>query len=63
MRCQPVQPLCLQILQRRYAIILIFVISAVITPPDVVSQILMALPMMGLYELGIIIARIFGKKK
>ncbi|MBI4744976.1 MAG: twin-arginine translocase subunit TatC [Deltaproteobacteria bacterium] len=49
--------------QRRYAIILIFVISAVITPPDVVSQILMALPMMGLYELGIVIAKVVGKKE
>lgn len=49
--------------QRRYAIVLIFIISAVITPPDVVSQILMALPMMVLYELGIIIARVFGKKE
>lgn len=49
--------------QRRYAIVLIFVISAVITPPDVVSQILMALPMMVLYELGIIIAKVFGKKE
>jgi sec-independent protein translocase protein TatC len=49
--------------QRRYAIILIFVISAVITPPDVVSQILMALPMMALYELGIIIAKVVGKEE
>lgn len=48
--------------KRRYAIVLIFVISAVITPPDVVSQILMALPMMALYELGIIIAGVVGKK-
>jgi len=46
-----------------YAIILIFVISAVITPPDVVSQILMALPMMALYELGIVIAKVVGKKE
>ena len=49
--------------QRRYAIILIFVISAVITPPDVVSQILMALPMMVLYELGIVVAKVVGKKE
>lgn len=49
--------------QRRYAIVLIFVISAVITPPDVVSQILMALPMMVLYEMGIIIAKVVGKKE
>lgn len=48
--------------QRRYAIILIFVLAAVITPPDAVSQLLMALPMMVLYELGIIIAKVFGKK-
>ncbi|MDO8447012.1 MAG: twin-arginine translocase subunit TatC [Deltaproteobacteria bacterium] len=49
--------------QRKYAIVLIFVISAVITPPDVVSQILMALPMMVLYELGIVIAKVVGKKE
>ena len=48
--------------QRRYAIVLIFILSAVITPPDAVSQILMALPMMALYEIGIIIAKVFGKK-
>ncbi len=49
--------------QRRYAIVLIFILSAVITPPDAVSQILMALPMMALYEFGIIIAKVFGKKE
>lgn len=48
--------------QRRYTVILIFVVSAIVTPPDVVSQILMALPMMALYELGIIIAKVFGKR-
>lgn len=48
--------------QRRYAIILIFILAAVLSPPDVVSQILMALPMMVLYEMGIIIAKVFGKK-
>ncbi|OPY76231.1 MAG: Sec-independent protein translocase protein TatC [Syntrophorhabdus sp. PtaU1.Bin050] len=49
--------------KRRYAILAIFIISAIITPPDVVSQILIALPFWGLYELGILIARIFGKKE
>lgn len=48
--------------QRKYAVILIFIISAVVTPPDVVSQVLMAIPMMVLYELGIIVAIVFGKK-
>lgn len=49
--------------QRRYAIVLIFILSAVLTPPDVASQILLALPMIVLYELGIIIAKLFGKKE
>ncbi|MCX5815548.1 MAG: twin-arginine translocase subunit TatC [Proteobacteria bacterium] len=48
--------------KRRYAILAIFILSAIITPPDVSSQILMALPMWGLYELSIIITRFFGKK-
>lgn len=40
--------------QRKYAIILWFVIAAVITPPDVISQISLALPLVLLYELSII---------
>jgi len=48
--------------KRRYAILAIFILSAIITPPDVASQILMALPMWGLYELSIVITRFFGKK-
>ena len=34
-----------------------------LTPPDVVTQIMMALPLMVLYEISIIGAKIFGKKK
>jgi len=49
--------------QRKYAILLIFVFAAVMTPPDIISQVLMALPLMGLYELSIIFSKIFGKKK
>ncbi len=41
---------------RGYAIVAIFVLAAVITPPDVVSQMLLALPMILLYEAGIIAA-------
>jgi sec-independent protein translocase protein TatC len=48
--------------QRRYAILLIFVFAAVVTPPDLISQVIMALPLMGLYELSILLARVFGKK-
>jgi sec-independent protein translocase protein TatC len=39
---------------RRYAVLLIVVLAAVMTPPDVISQILMAIPMIGLYELSIV---------
>jgi sec-independent protein translocase protein TatC len=48
--------------QRKYAILLIFVFAAVMTPPDIVSQVLMALPLIGLYELSILLSKIFGKK-
>jgi sec-independent protein translocase protein TatC len=43
---------------RGYAIVGIFVVAAVITPPDVVSQLLLAVPMILLYEAGIIAARL-----
>ena len=48
--------------KRRYAILAIFIISAIITPPDITSQILLAIPLWGLYELSILITRFFGKK-
>ncbi len=47
---------------RKYVIIAVFIVAAFLTPPDVVSQILMAIPLVFLYELSIIIAKIFGKK-
>ncbi|MEH6418600.1 twin-arginine translocase subunit TatC [Pseudomonas sp. CGJS7] len=42
---------------RGYAVVGIFIIAAVITPPDVVSQLMLAIPMCLLYELGIIAAK------
>ena len=48
--------------QRKYAILLIFIFAAVMTPPDIISQVLMAIPLMGLYELSILLSKIFGKK-
>jgi sec-independent protein translocase protein TatC len=48
---------------RKYAILLIFIFAAVMTPPDLISQVLMALPLMGLYELSILLSKLFGKKK
>jgi sec-independent protein translocase protein TatC len=48
--------------KRGYAILAIFVLSAVITPPDIVTMFIMAVPLMALYEISIIIGRIFGKR-
>ncbi len=47
----------------RYAIVGIFVLSAMLTPPDVVSQLLMAAPMTVLYFIGIVVAWIFTTKE
>jgi sec-independent protein translocase protein TatC len=46
---------------RGYFVVLAFVIAAVVTPPDVVSQLALAIPMCLLYELGIWAAQIFIK--
>lgn len=44
----------------RYAVVLIFIISAVLTPPDVISQVLMAAPLLILYGVSIYIAKVFN---
>lgn len=44
---------------RGYFVVLAFVIAAIVTPPDVVSQLALAIPMCLLYEVGIIAARVF----
>ena len=46
---------------RSYFVVIAFIIAAVITPPDVVSQLALAIPMCILYELGIWAAQIFIK--
>ncbi len=48
---------------RKYALLLFFAGAAILTPPDVVTQVLMAMPLMVLYEVSIIGAKIFGKQK
>jgi len=48
--------------QRKYAILLIFIFAAILTPPDIISQLIVALPMIGLYELSILLSKLFGKK-
>lgn len=44
--------------QRKYAILFIFIFAAMLTPPDVFSQSLMALPMLFLYEVSIYVAKV-----
>ena len=48
--------------KRRHAIVLLFLLAAMFTPPDVVTQCLMAVPLLGLYELGIIFSKMAYKK-
>lgn len=48
---------------RKYAVVSIFIVAAVLTPPDVGSQLMLAVPMIVLYELGIVIADIVYKNK
>ncbi len=48
---------------RRHSIVVILIVSAIITPPDVVSQMLIAMPILVLYEVGILIAKRLEKKR
>tara|TARA_B100001093_G_scaffold9316_1_gene8919 strand:+ start:450 stop:1247 length:798 start_codon:yes stop_codon:yes gene_type:complete len=48
--------------KRRYAILTSFVAAAILTPPDVISQVMLATPIIILYEISIIAARIMYKK-
>ena len=48
---------------RGYVVVAIFVVAAVVTPPDVVSQLALAIPMCLLYELGIVVARMVTRRK
>lgn len=48
---------------RKFVILAIFIMAAILTPPDVVSQVLMAIPMVLLYEFSIIVSTIIYRKK
>ena len=52
-----VLPRAAMLKMRRYAIVFIIVLAAILTPPDVVSQIMLALPMWGLFEISILFMR------
>jgi sec-independent protein translocase protein TatC len=49
---------------RRYAVLIAFIVAAILTPtPDIFNQTLMAVPMIILYEVGILAARVFVRRK
>ncbi len=48
---------------RGYVIVAAFVIAAIVTPPDVMSQLFLAIPICILYEVGILFAKIIGKQR
>ena len=48
---------------RKVMVVLIFVLAAIITPPDIVSQIMVAIPMLALYELSIALSRMVGRAR
>jgi sec-independent protein translocase protein TatC len=47
----------------RYAIVAIFIVAAIITPPDVLTQVLLSIPLTILYGVGIVVAWLFSTKK
>jgi len=49
--------------KRRFAIVGIFIFAAIVTPPDMISQVSLAIPMMGLYELSILSAKWAEKQR
>ena len=48
---------------RKYVFLSVFIVAAVATPPDVISQITLAFPLYALFELGILISNVVEKKK
>lgn len=49
--------------KRKYAIVGVFVVAAIFTPPDPLSQLSLAIPIIGLYEVSILMARLVEKKR
>lgn len=48
---------------RRYAIVVLFVTAALLTPPDIITQAMLVAPLMLLYEASIWLVRVFGKSR
>ena len=56
--------MCIKVLggsKRRYAILISFIAAAILTPPDVISQVMLATPIILLYEISIIASKIMYK--
>jgi sec-independent protein translocase protein TatC len=47
---------------RKYTLVILLIVAAVITPPDIISQILVTIPLYGLYELSILVSQRISKK-
>ena len=47
---------------RKYAVVIVFIIGAVVTPPDVITQCLIALPLLVLYEVSILLSKVSYRK-
>ena len=50
-------------LYRKWAFLGTFALAAVLTPPDIITQVLLAFPLYGLYEFGVVVSRFFEDPK
>lgn len=49
--------------RRKYAVVMVFIAAAVLTPPDLISQVGLAIPILALYEVSIVLARMVEKRR
>jgi sec-independent protein translocase protein TatC len=49
--------------KRRYAIVIVFIVAAVLTPPDAISQVALAVPMLALYEMAILLGSVIERDR
>ena len=49
--------------KRKYALVIVFIVAAILTPPDIISQVGLAIPIIFLYEVSIIAVRLVENKR
>jgi sec-independent protein translocase protein TatC len=49
--------------KRKYAVLIAFVVAAILTPPDVISQVMLAVPVILLYEISILCSQLIEKRR